>query len=148
MTNINIPEEEYTLIEFRQRDLPGFGTVNTALKAFEPKATFPWHLSLLMQCVDLAENRLPSPAEQQCLYTFEDKLHQLIERNGNAAFLARVTHDARRELIWRVRDPEIANSILQKILQTKDHPRAIDYCMEDDPQWEKASWYLNNATAS
>jgi hypothetical protein len=148
MTNISIPKEQYTLIEFWQRDLPGFATVNTALKAFEPKPTFPWHLSLLVQCVDLVDNRLPSPGEQQCLYTFEDKLHQLIERSCNAVFLARVTHDARRELIWRIRDPEVANSILQDILQTKNHPRAINYRMEEDPEWQKASWYLSNATAS
>jgi hypothetical protein len=62
-------------------------------------------------------------------------------------FLARVTYDARRELIWRVRDPEIADSIVQKILRTRDYPREFDYHMEEDRQWQKASWYLNNATA-
>jgi hypothetical protein len=142
VTNIRIPEGVYCLIEFRQRDLPGFASVNTALKGFEPKLAFSWHLSLLIQCVDLIGNRLPSPDEQKTLYEFEDKLDQLIKANDNALFLARVTHDARRELIWRVRDPEIANSFVQKILRTRDYPREFDYRMEEDQQWQKASWYL------
>lgn len=124
-----------------QRDLPGFATINTALKGFEPRLFFSWHLSLLIKCVDLIDNRLPSPDEQNTLYEFEDKLDQLIKRNDNALFLAR------RELIWRVRNPEIANSIIQKILCTRDYPREFDYRMDEDQQWRKASWYLNNATS-
>jgi hypothetical protein len=147
MTNIRIPEAVYCLVEFRQRELPGFASVNVALKGFELKLAFPWHLSLLVKCVDLIENRLPSPDEQKTLYEFEDQLDQLIKANDNALFLARVTHDARRELIWRIRDPEIANSIVQKILRTRDYPREFDYRMEEDQQWQKASWYLKNATA-
>jgi len=147
-TNIAIPEEVYSVLEFRQHDLPGVATVNCALKGFEPKIAFSWHLSLLINCVDLIGNCLPSPAEQQVLYGFEDKLDQLIKAGQNALFLARVTHDGQRELIWRVRDPESANDIVQGILRTKDYPREFDYRMEEDTQWEKAAWYLNNATAA
>jgi hypothetical protein len=50
------PEEEHALIEFRQRNLPGFATVNVALKDFEPKAIFSWHLSVLIMYEDKAEN--------------------------------------------------------------------------------------------
>jgi hypothetical protein len=148
VTNIKIPEAMYWLIEFRQRGLPGFASVNTALNGFEPKLAFSWHLSLLIKCIDLIDNRLPSPDEQKILYDFEDKLDQLIRANDNALFLARVTHDALRELIWRVRDPEIANAIVQKILRTRDYPREFDYRMEEDRQWQKASWYLDSASAS
>jgi hypothetical protein len=146
-TSIVIPEEAHALLEFRQHDLPGFATVNVALREFEPKTEFSWHLSVLLQCVDLIGNRLPSPDEQEVLYAFEDKLNHLIKANSNALFLARVTHDGLRELIWRVHDPEVANSIIQNIFRTKDHPRPIDYRMEEDREWQKASWYLNNATA-
>jgi Family of unknown function (DUF695) len=146
--NAVIPEGAYTVLEFRQRDLPGFATINTALREFEPKVAFSWHLSLLLQCVDLVDNRLPSPDEQELLYQFEDGLAQLLKAGGNALFLARVTHDGLRELIWRIHEPKAANAVIQKILRTNDHPRAIDYRMEEDPQWQKASWYLDNATPS
>lgn len=148
MKNTVIPEEVHTVLEFRQRDLPGFATVNTALREFEPKVAFSWHLSLLLQCVDLIDNRLPSPDEQELLYKFEDGLDPLLKADGNALFLARVTHDGLRELTWRIHEPEAANAVIQKILRTKDHPRPIDYRMEEDPQWLRASWYLNNACPS
>lgn len=146
MSMTNIPEEVYSVREFYQRDLPGFATINIALNGFEPKPAFPWHLSLLIKCVDLIDNQLPSPNEQNTLYKFEDELDQLIKANGNALFLARVTHDGRRELIWRVRDPELTNSIVQKILRARDYPREFDYRVEEDQQWHKASWYLNCVT--
>jgi hypothetical protein len=38
--NAVIPEEVHTVLEFRQRDLPGFATVNAALREFEPKIAF------------------------------------------------------------------------------------------------------------
>jgi hypothetical protein len=145
-TNMIIPDEVHTLREFRQRDLPGFATINAALRGFEPKLAFSWHLSVLLQ-FDLIENRLPSPDEQKTLYEFEDKLDGLIKANGNALFLARVTHDAHRELIWRVHDPEAVNSVIQNIVRAKNHPREFDWRIEDDHGWQKASWYLNNAPA-
>ena len=146
-TNIVIPDEVHTLCEFRQYDLPGFATINTALREFEPKLAFSWHLSVLLQCIDLIASRLPSPDEQKILYGFEDKLDSLIKANGNALFLARVTHDAHRELIWRVHDPGAANSVIQSIVRAKDHPRAFDYRIEEDRGWQKASWYLNSQSA-
>jgi hypothetical protein len=41
MTNkVIVPVEEHTLFEFRQRNLSGFATVNSALRKFEPKIVF------------------------------------------------------------------------------------------------------------
>ena len=141
-----IPKEQHTLIRFRQQYLPGFATVNSALKEFEPRIVFSWHLSVLIQCVELVDDRLPSTTEQNLLYEFEDKLDPLIKAKGNALFLARVTHDAHREIIWRVHDPKAANSVLPGILRTKDYPREFDYRLDEDPKWEKAIWYLGRVT--
>ncbi|WP_271569229.1 hypothetical protein [Bradyrhizobium sp. CCBAU 11386] len=63
-----IPDEQHALIRFRQRDLPGFATINSALKQFEPKTAFPWHLSVLIDCIQLVDDRLPSQHEQDLLY--------------------------------------------------------------------------------
>jgi hypothetical protein len=143
---IVIPKEVHTLIKFRQRDLPGFATVNSALKEFEPKIVFLCHLSVLIRCNRLVEDRLPSPDEQKLLYEFEDKLDPLIKAKDNALFIARATHDAHREIIWRVRNPEAANSVLRRILLSKDYPREFEYRMDEDPRWEKTAWYLDKVT--
>jgi len=94
----------------------------------------------------LVENRLPSTDEQNLLYEFEDKLDVLIKAKGNALFVARVTHDAQREIIWRVHEPEAANSVLSGILRTKDYPREFEYRMDEDPGWEKTTWHLDKVT--
>ena len=91
---------------------------------------------------DLVENRLPSPNEQKVLYEFEDRLASFITTNGNALFLARVTHDARREIIWRVHGPEAPHAALNQILVSKNYPREFDYRIESDPEWRKTEWYL------
>lgn len=143
--HVIIPKEEYSMFEFTQRDLPGFAVVNVALKNFEPKIVFAWHLSVLIECQDLVLNRLPSPEEQKLLYDFEDQLDPAIKANGNALFLARVTHDARRELMWRVYDPEVANQFLQKMIQNKNYPRPFDYRIDEDTTWSNAEWYLSRA---
>jgi hypothetical protein len=142
VNNKFIPTEEHTLLEFRQRGLPGFATINTALRGFERRATFSWQLSVLICCDDLGENRLPSPDEQNVLYEFEDKLASLITADGSALFLARVTHDGGREIIWRVREPEAPHASLSEFLASKNYPREFDYRIESDPEWLKTEWYL------
>jgi uncharacterized protein DUF695 len=139
------PEEAHKLVEFRLRNLPGFVTINVALKDFEPKAVFSWHLSVLILYDDQVENRLPSDDEQSPLYLFEDRLDLLFRQNGDALFLARVTHDGRRELIWRTGNPEAADSVLRDILRDKSYPREFDYRLDHDPKWERAEWYLQNS---
>lgn len=139
-----IPMEVHTLLEFRQRDRPGFANVNTALRGFEPRVAFSWHLSVLICCDDLVEHRLPSADEQKVLYEFEDRLASFITVGGNALFLARVTHDARREIIWRVHEPGVLHSALNEILASKNYPREFEYRIENDPEWRKTEWYLTN----
>ncbi|WP_407654532.1 DUF695 domain-containing protein [Bradyrhizobium prioriisuperbiae] len=140
---IPIPEETHVSLEFKQSDLPGFATVNSALQGFEPKIFFSWHLSILIACEQLMNHRLPSPEEQSLLYEFENKLDPLIKAKRNAVFFARVTHDAYRVLVWRVHNPEIADAILREILRNKKYPREFEYRIDEDPRWEKAAWYLD-----
>jgi Family of unknown function (DUF695) len=101
---------------------------------------------VLIRCGQLVEDRLPSTDEQNLLYEFEDKLDPLIKAKGDALFLARVTHDAHREIIWRVHDPEAANSVFRGILLTGNYPREFEYRIDEDPSWEKAVWYLDKVT--
>jgi hypothetical protein len=142
--NVTIPTETHTMVKFNQDELPGFATVNSALKYFEPKSVFRWHLSVRIACSDLVKNRLPSPKEQDVLYDFEDRVNPLIKAYGNALFLARVTHNAHRELVWRVYEPDAAKAVLQGVLDAKDYAREFDFRMEDDPDWDKAGWYLRS----
>lgn len=143
-----IPEESYSIIEFQQDDLPGIAAINIALRDFEPKPVFAWHLSLMLQLDDLIDNGMPSQAECEIVDRFGDTLDAAIKGKDtakpNALFLARITWNASRELIWRVFDPELANHYLQSLIDDVPivRPRPFDFRMDDDPDWELTKWHL------
>jgi hypothetical protein len=126
--------------------MPGIAFVNTALRDFEGKEVFSWHLSVMIQFKDLIENGMPSKKERKVVEKFEDKLNKLIKgkdkKKPNALFLSRITWKSTRELIWRVFDPEVADKVLKMIIEKKRYPRPFDYRMEDDDDWKLAEWHL------
>lgn len=139
------PPDDFSVVEFRQDNLPGVAMVNRGLKQFEPKIVFQWHLSLMIQLTDLVENGMPSQAERETVDPFGDLLDERIRgdaKKPNALFLARITWNATRELIWRVYDPESVDTFLREMITGKSHPRGFDYRMESDPEWKLAQWHL------
>ena len=139
---IVLPEESFTLMEWKEKELPCIAMLNSALKDFEHKNVFTWHLSVIIEFDDLIDNGMPSVEEREVVEPFCDKLDEEIKAGGNALFLARETWNETRELIWRVYDPEIANDHLQYLVDHKRYPRQFDWRMDHDPQWEKTEWYF------
>jgi len=140
---IVLPEESYTLLEWMEDDLPCIGMLNSALKDFEHKNIFSWHLSVIIDFVDIVDNGMPSQEERKLVDPFCDQLDEEIKAGGNALFLVRETWNKTRRLVWRVYDPEIANQHLQYIIEYHKHPRPFDYRMEKDMEWKEADWYFN-----
>lgn len=141
-----IPDEHYSILNFNQDNLPGVAVVNSALRQFEPKVVFGWHLSVMVDLVDLIENGMPSKSEVQIVDDYGDYLDNIIKgedkEKPNALFLARITWNKTRELIWRVNNAEIANNILQKIISDNSSPRQFDYRIDPDESWELTEWHL------
>lgn len=138
-----LPEEQYVVGEWKEEDLPCVAVLNSALKEFEPKEIFSWHLSLVIDFEDLIEKGMPSQEERDVVDPFCDKLDEEIKAGGNALFLVRETWNATRRMVWRVYDPEIAHQHLQYIVDHHRHPRPFDWHMEQDIKWEKAKCYLD-----
>ncbi|MEQ8364202.1 MAG: DUF695 domain-containing protein [Cyclobacteriaceae bacterium] len=142
-----IPEEVYTILEFKQDNLPGIAVINTALRDFEQKEVFSWHLSVMMDLEDLIDNGMPSKNEREIIDLYEDRLDALIKgtdlEKPNALFLGRITWNKTRELIWRVYAPDIADIELKKIIKEDTSPRQFDYKMESDEKWSLTKWHLN-----
>lgn len=144
-----IPEERHQLVSFRQEDLPGIGVINSALQGFEPKEVFSWHLSIMVEFEEMIANGLPSQTERDALEPWEDELDAEFkganQEKPNALFLARITWNKTRELIYRVFDPEPVNGFLQKLIDSNEHVRSFDYRIDPDPDWKLADWHLNTA---
>lgn len=137
-------DEIFTIVEFEQNGLPGIASVNNCLKNLTGNRELKWHLSVLIQCSNVTNRGLPSKNEQKVLYEIEATLDPYIKADNGGVFLACVTHNALRELIWRVRNPEEANAAMQHIIQSRTTQRPLNYRIDDDPSWTRAAWYLDN----
>jgi hypothetical protein len=141
-----IPNESYSILQFNKNNLPGIAVVNTALRGFEPKVVFAWHLSIILEFRQLIERGMPSQDEQDVVDTWGDELGAAIKgadiEKPNSLFLARITWNATRELIWRVYQPESVNDYLQQIIKSETFPRQFDYRMDHDPEWKMTEWHL------
>lgn len=138
-----LPEESFTLVDYKQDDLPCIAMVNSGLVGFDHQGIFKWHLSVIIDFEDEVENGMPSQEERDIVDPFCDKLDAEIKAGGNALFLVRETWNKTRRLVWMVYDPEIANQHIQYIIEHHHHPRPFDYRMEVDSDWEQPNWYLS-----
>ncbi len=71
---IELPEESYTLLDWKEENLPCIGVLNTGLKYFEHKNIFSWHLSVIIDFEELIDNGMPSIEEREIVDPFGDKL--------------------------------------------------------------------------
>jgi hypothetical protein len=141
-----IPEEKYTIVEYKQENLPAIMVMNVSLLKFEPKEAFSWNLSILIQFNELNNNGMPAKEETDLIIPFEEcidvQLKGTDKNKPNSLFLARITWNGTRELIYRVYDPENVNNYLQKIIKNKNYPREFDFRMEYDEKWKLNEWFL------
>ncbi len=141
---VEIPEEVFAILQWQDEGLPAIGVVNQALAGFEPKVVFAWHLSIIVDCQDLAENGMPTGEESEILNQIGDEFDENLKVNGNALFLARITWNGTRQFLFRIHDPEVANRYLSEIIEAEAQLRPFDFRMEGDETWELAKWYLAN----
>ena len=143
-----IPGKKYQIVEFIQDDLPGVAAINVALKTFEPKIVFSWHLSIMFDLNEIVKNRMPSKVEQSVIDQYgeflDDKIKRITKAKPNALFLARITWNKTRELIWRIYESELVNTFLQQVISEESSPRPFDYRMEQDNEWKLAEWHLKH----
>jgi len=143
-----IPDEEYQIIEFKQENLPAVGVINLSLIEFEPKEVFSWHCSIMMHFENFIENGMPANNDALIAERFEDFLSKNIKgadkEKPNALFLARITWNETRELIWRVYNAKIVNNFLEKIIDEKKYPFQFDYRIDDDEEWKLAERHLQS----
>lgn len=125
----------YTLINTSRGSLPAVIVVNSALRSFDRRDEFPWHLRIEIDCKELAEKGMPTNAEGKVLYQLEDEIGAALDLQGNGIFAARITCNGHRELIYRIHDPEKAASNLQRLLENPTPLREWDFRMEEDADW-------------
>mgnify|MGYP001802484536 CR=1 FL=1 len=113
----------------------------TSLVKFEPKVVFSWHLSITFGLEELVDNGMPSPAEKQKIDETGARFDACLKADGNSLFLARITWNGTRQLIYRVYEPETANTFLTNLVENGSE-REFAFNMQYDDNWELAQYYL------
>ena len=145
--NVAIPEEKYSVVECMYEEKPAIVVVNSSLRGFKNKEVFGWTCSLSIEYKNLANNGMPTPEESELVYNWFTQLDSAIKgdpEHPNALFLARETCDGFLNVYWQVYNPEPVNQYLQSIIQGEKYPREMDYKIEQDVQWEKTEWFLQD----
>jgi hypothetical protein len=146
---IEYPEPIYSLFDTSRDDLPAVVVVNAALREFEHRDVFPWHLSVVVEALELANRGMPTRDEYLLLDSVGDLIDNTVLETRNAIFLARVTWNGRRQLLYRVNNPEVAAQALQDLISIGGQKREWEFRMEGDAEWALATPYLalfENAT--
>ena len=141
-----VPDDVYTIVEFKRDNLPAIMIINSALVDFEPKEVFSWNLSIVIQFNELAGNGMPTRNETSLIEPFEDYLFDNLKgdkNKPNALFFARITWNGTREIIYQVYEPRMADNLLKKIIDDKKYPREFDYRMECDEEWKLNKAYFD-----
>ncbi|MBX3187650.1 MAG: DUF695 domain-containing protein [Labilithrix sp.] len=81
---------------------------------------------------------MPTPSETAVLDRVGDEIEAVVLEARNALFLARITHNASRELVFRVHDPEHANAALQRLVRRARQEREWSFEMVGDVAWALA----------
>jgi hypothetical protein len=145
---IEIPEPHLTLLEYKREGLPEILVINDALRDFPHGDIFPWHLAVVIEYRDLADNGMPTPAERERIDAIGEEIDAAIlagrteHGSDNAIFLARSTWNEMRELLYQVHDPEVAHATLQALVDSREWERPWEYRMEHEPEWEQAGAVL------
>lgn len=142
-TNVLIPEPHYSLLDTSRDGMPAVVVVNDALFSFDRKEVFAWQLEISIDAIEMAEHGMPTHREAKLLDELGEAIESALTRattdhgSVNVLFLARVTCDSRRELTYRVHDPELANEVLTKAVA--DHQtREWSFEIVGDERWEAA----------
>ncbi len=139
-----LPKDSLVVIQAESEGLPDIWIVNRALDGFKPQSALAWQLSIIIQMAEALPMGLPTQEEQTVLGKLGDEFRVNLQAEGNAALLASITWNGTRQIVFRVRDPEVANAYLTSVIQGGP-PRAFEYRMEEDQAWALADTYLKPA---
>lgn len=144
---IVLPEDKFATIKFKKSLMkPGVGIINQGLADFSLREVFGWYCEVLCRIEKTKFNGLPTDAELQTLYEFEDILNGMVKGpdadHPNGLFVGHLICDGVMKLMWMVNNPEEVNNKFQSYIQSDSYLRRFQYCMEPDPEWKSIQHFL------
>ena len=135
-------EDRYCLLEGQKDGLPAVIVIDR--EAFTPERRgHQWHLSVMMDCQELADQGMPTREESLVLDREGDRVEAIVQATSRGIFMARVTCHGTRQLLFRVSDPAIVAKALQDEIARNQNERPWDFRMWEDVEWKEAEWYAH-----
>ena len=106
------------------------------------RSAFPWHLTIDIGMEAAHEIGLPTEEEQRTLTTLRETLDRTLLADNNALWLGSITWNRTRQLVYRVRQPNLANEFLATLVASRAAVRPLEYRMVEDASWGHAEYYL------
>jgi hypothetical protein len=136
-------ENRYFVLNGQKEGLPAVIVVDRLGLDPATRGSHVWHLSVIMDCKDLAEQGMPTKAEYLVLDQLGDRIEAMVRDTGHGAFLARITWNRTRQLLFRVSEPDLVADALGSEIARDRSERSWDFKMWKDPEWKDAEWYSN-----
>ena len=148
-----LPEPSYALLDTERDGMPAVVVINEALNRFQYRDAFPWHLTITIEARRLAKNGMPTRAESAILDALGENIEAALDARKtklgatNVLFLARVTCNGERELMFRVHDPAVVDVELKRLISSGAE-REWRYEMSGDDDWEGAAAFFELLAAA
>lgn len=146
--SVTIPKESAVALRCESDGMPEIRIINQALDRIAGSEAFSWHLSIIIDMAEKHDVGLPTATEVEVLKELGAEFRSHLEANSNAAFLASITWNGTRQLVFRVRDPEVAHAYLTTLTADPSPVRQFDYRIDNDPRWTLAEQYLEPGRAA
>lgn len=145
---VTLPTEKYVLAHAQIDGETHVAMLNQGMVGYEPKAAFPWFLSLIIEYDIPTDTPLPADPVPM-MQDFVERIDDAIKFHGdapNALFVGRVTGGGITQAMWCVRDPEPVHQYLKDIIISEDFPIHFQYQMALDSGWTQANYWLEPLT--
>lgn len=143
---MELPDEEWILLEGEYDGHPYFMMVNDGLKYFGGKSEYGYCLIAMVKLSDVQGHRLPTNEESEVLNIMEDILMADLSKVTIPLKVARETYFGEREIL--IYFPKLTDykATIDSLSKKLNEYRATHLELHHDPIWKKASRYLGQQT--
>jgi hypothetical protein len=132
----------FVFLQLQTDGLPEIWMLNHKVDVGIERSAFPWHLTIDIAMAGAHAIGLPTDEEQRTLTAVRETLDATLLADRNALWFGSITWNKTRQLVYRVRDPSVANEYLATLVASPAAMRPMQYRMVEDASWEQAEYYL------
>lgn len=136
------PGESFSIFKLNFSDGWGLACANKAYDNYANKSFYAWHVIVELEIIEKNVNGHPLDKEALELNQLEEKIETFLKQSQTVHFVARVTRNGFRDLLFYIDKPTITQGQLKVFCDMVMKERGINFAIQKDPEW-KAVGLLN-----